>query len=93
MESTRVRARALVSGMVQGVYFRDSAQHVARGLGVVGWARNLPDRRVEILCEGEKASIEKFLDWCRQGPPSARVDNVVVEYKEASGEFDEFYVR
>jgi acylphosphatase len=72
----RVRASILVSGRVQGVFFRQSAVLEARGLGLDGWVRNLPDGRVEAEAEGERAAVEAFVAWCRAGPPSARVEEV-----------------
>lgn len=80
-----VRARIVVSGRVQGVGYRASCfdavvDHVA------GWVRNLPDGRVEALFEGEKDEVEKAIAWCRRGPPSARVTDVMVSWEEPKGE-------
>lgn len=70
-------ARFLVSGCVQGVAFRAHAQHEAEALGLAGHARNLADGRVEVLVHGEAQAIERLAGWLRQGPPLARVDDVV----------------
>ena len=73
-----VRCRVIVSGRVQGVYFRDSCRSEAQRLGVSGWVRNRPDRTVEVVAEGPRDRVDRFLDWCRQGPPRAQVTGVVV---------------
>lgn len=75
MVSTR-RVSALVSGRVQGVFFRSSAQEQATRLGLTGWVRNLPDGRVEIEAQGEPDAAEALLEWSARGPSGARVDEV-----------------
>jgi len=72
----RASAHLVVSGLVQGVFYRQSAVDEARSLGLDGWVRNLPDGRVEAEAEGERDRVEAFVAWCRRGPPSARVDDV-----------------
>ncbi len=71
--------RYYVSGRVQGVFFRDSTRRRALGLGLSGWARNLPDGRVEVLACGAPQALAELEAWLWQGPPHARVDEVVVE--------------
>ena len=83
----------IVSGRVQGVFFRANAQKQARKLNLKGWCKNLPDRTVEILLEGEESQLEKFLVWCRKGPMFARVDNIETKWKRATGEFNLFSIR
>lgn len=68
----------LVSGYVQGVFFRAASESVARRLDLTGWVRNLPDGRVELVACGEKAKLEELEQWLRQGPPRARVEQVTV---------------
>ena len=82
----------LVSGRVQGVCFRASTRDQATRLGVRGWVRNLEDGRVEGHFEGEAAAVDELVRWCHEGPPSARVEHVVVEAAEAAGH-DAFEVR
>jgi acylphosphatase len=72
----RVRARAV--GLVQGVSFRANAQSNATSLGLSGWVRNEPDGSVTLEIEGPSTKVDALVDWCRQGPPGARVDDVVV---------------
>ena len=71
--------RYLVSGRVQGVYYRGAAQLVARRLHLRGLARNLSDGRVEVIACGESASLAELERWLWQGPAHARVDDVVSE--------------
>jgi acylphosphatase len=86
------RADLLISGRVQGVFYRASAQEEATRLGLAGEIRNLPDGRVEAVVEGARESIEEFIAWCRRGPPSAEVENVGVRWSVASGKFRSFRV-
>ena len=67
--------RCLVSGRVQGVFYRATAQREAMRLGITGWAQNLPDGRVEVLACGEPANLEEFRAWLRAGPPKAPSDS------------------
>lgn len=79
--SERARVRALVRGRVQGVAFRAATLEQARRLGgLSGWVKNLPDRSVEVMVEGERTAVEALLAWCRRGPPAARVDDVQVTW-------------
>ncbi len=68
--------RFLVSGKVQGVFYRASTARVAEQLQLRGWAKNLADGRVEVLALGSPAAVERLGEWLRQGPPRARVDAV-----------------
>ncbi|MFG2297460.1 acylphosphatase [Streptomyces sp. NPDC048603] len=71
-----VRKRVIVTGIVQGVFFRDSCRTAAMAEGVTGWVRNLPDGAVEAVFEGEPEAVDRLVGWSRQGPPAARVDGV-----------------
>lgn len=73
-----VRRRVLVSGRVQGVFFRDSCRQTAGEHGVAGSAANLPDGCVEIILEGEPDAVDAVVEWCRSGPSHADVDGVDV---------------
>lgn len=77
-----VRARVVVSGRVQGVFFRHTATVEARARGLAGWVRNLPDDRVEAVFQGEESSVREMIQWCRRGPPAARVAGVEVHDEE-----------
>lgn len=74
--------RFLVSGRVQGVFYRASAREQALALGLDGHARNLPDGRVEVLASGSSMALEALERWLWQGPPAARVEAVVREDRD-----------
>ena len=82
-----------VVGQVQGVYFRASAREEARRLGLRGLARNEPDGSVYLEVEGDKPALERFVAWCHEGPPDARVERVEVEAGEPRGYTDFAVVR
>ena len=74
----RVRKRVLVSGRVQGVFFRATCKNVADGAGVDCRASNLDDGRVEVVLDGPPAAVDLVIDWCHEGPPAAHVTGVEV---------------
>ncbi|MFQ6070152.1 MAG: acylphosphatase [Candidatus Aminicenantales bacterium] len=86
------RAHIIISGRVQGVFFRDHTQRWASSLGVKGWVRNLRDGRVEVLAEGDKESIEKLIARLKEGPPFASVREVDVQWEDYKGEFTDFRI-
>jgi acylphosphatase len=88
----KARVHVFVSGRVQGVFFRAETADMADRLGLAGWVRNLPDGRVEALFEGEKEDVEKALDFCRKGPPGARVQSLDLKWEDWKGEFRDFRV-
>ncbi len=81
----RVRGHVWISGAVQGVGFRYFARRAAKTLGVGGSARNLADGRVEIVAEGSRVMVERFLTEVRRGPSGSEVADVRVEWEPASG--------
>ena len=87
-----VARRAVISGRVQGVWFRDSARRRANSLGVAGWARNRLDGTVEVWAEGRPDLVDELLDYCRQGPSRAVVENLTVVEVVPAG-LDDFQVR
>lgn len=88
-----VRAKVTIRGVVQGVNYRYSTRRQAEGLGVHGWVRNTADGSVEGVFEGRETQVRALLDWCRQGPPAARVSEIDVLWEEFRGEFDGFEVK
>ena len=86
------RVRLLVSGNVQGVFFRQALKVVAKKNDVLGWVRNLKDRRVEVVLEGDNKSINLVIEWARIGPANSRVDNIEVSDEEFKNEFLTFEV-
>ncbi|MFD5425861.1 acylphosphatase [Streptomyces sp. NPDC127084] len=80
-----VRKRVIVSGQVQGVFYRDTCRRVAREYGVSGWVRNLANGNVEAVFEGEPDAVETVVRWTREGPPTAEVRRVEVADEEPQG--------
>ena len=87
------RVHIYVTGMVQGVSFRYYTLQEAVRCGVTGWVRNLPDGRVEAVIEGDEAGVDRLVEWCREGPRSARVDQLEVLPETPTGEFQVFRIR
>ena len=87
------RVKILVSGRVQGVYFRMFTQNKAKQFGIKGHARNLPDGRVEIIAEADHNSIEKLIEWSHKGPVTARVVQVEINDLESDDVFTSFEIR
>ncbi len=82
----------LISGRVQGVFYRDHTRRWASSMGLFGWVRNLPDGRVEVLVEGEKENIASLVEKLKTGPPISRVENVHTEWEDYRGEFVDFHI-
>jgi len=91
--SPEIRVRVVISGLVQGVFFRHYTRKSAINYGLSGWVKNHPDGRVEALLEGTEAQVAMMLEWCRIGPPSAQVTDVAVFREKATGEFTDFQIR
>ena len=87
------RAHLLVSGLVQGVNFRQSTVDEARRLGLRGWVRNCPDGRVEVEAEGDRDGVEALVRWCGRGPPFAGVEGVDVTWTAHRGDLGPFSMR
>jgi acylphosphatase len=86
------QVHVLISGLVQGVGYRHSTYRKALDLGLHGWVRNLPNGNVEAVFQGDRARIERMLEWCRRGPAIARVDRVTTDWQPAEHEFDDFQI-
>ena len=86
------RIHLLVSGKVQGVFFRQATKVVAIKNNVTGWVKNLENGEVEILLEGDDKNVNSVIDWCRNGPANSRVDEVKIEQQEFSGQYSNFEV-
>ena len=84
------RAHIYISGSVQGVWFRATAQGVAIDGNLTGWVRNLRDGRVEMVAEGAESSLEELIRWCSVGPPDAEVTDVAVTWSDPTHEFSAF---
>lgn len=91
-ESRRVAARVVVTGLVQGVFFRDSCHREAQSHNVVGWVRNNADGSVEAVFEGARGDVDAMVAWMRDGPSHARVSAVAVTPQQVADRQD-FHVR
>ena len=87
------QAHLIISARVQGVFYRASCQEVAESYSLKGYVKNLPTGQVEVLAQGEKEKIEKLIEWCKKGPPGARVSDVRIEWEEVKEIFNTFDVR
>ncbi len=86
-------ARVVVSGRVQGVFFRASTRDFASRCGVRGFVRNLPGRQVEAVLQGDRAAVEKVIAFMREGPPGAVVTDIAVDWRDGREAYDGFHVR
>ncbi len=80
-----------ISGKVHGVFFRATAKEIAEKNNLSGWVKNVSDGNVEVIVSGNKGNVEKFIEWCKDGPERAEVRNIIVTYVEAKI-FKEFKV-
>ncbi len=88
-----IKATLLIKGRVQGVYFRAHTQEQALRLGLRGYVRNLPLRRVEAVFVGPREVVEQAIAWCRQGPPRAEVSEISVSWGEPDPALAGFEIR
>jgi acylphosphatase len=84
------RAHIYISGRVQGVWFRATAQGIAIDANLTGWVRNLRDGRVEIVAEGEESNLQELVTWCDIGSDAAEVSGVEVNWTDPTFEFGAF---
>lgn len=82
----------VISGQVQGVFFRAHTKEMADSLHLVGWVKNLPSGEVEAYAQGGVKHLEKFLEWCHKGPPQARVSHLEVVWDKDLGDFSSFEI-
>ena len=76
------RIHVMISGDVQGVYFRISSQDKANELNLTGWVKNIFNNAVEIIAEGRREELSKFTGWLQLGPPNATIDKISIEWSE-----------
>jgi acylphosphatase len=84
--------KAIVSGLVQGVFFRASTEREANKLGLSGYVRNLPSGDVEVVAQGDETRLKTLLQWLYKGPPGAKVNNVDFELKDPEKQYSGFRV-
>jgi acylphosphatase len=89
-----LQIHVIISGRVQGVWFRASTKEKAEQLGLTGWVMNTRDGKVEAVFEGEENFLQEMLSWCHQGPPHSRVENVEIKKQSPkSNDFNDFSIR
>ncbi len=88
----KLQIKIIVHGMVQGVFYRASTQKTALGLGVKGWVKNMPDRTVHALLQGEHDILSQMITWCKKGPPASQVDHVETKRQDLTTEYDTFEI-
>lgn len=87
------KIRVMISGNVQGVFFRISTQDKARELKLTGWVKNIFTNAVEILAEGDREKLSLFTGWLQLGPPNATIDKISIEWEESlDKEFSSFEI-
>ncbi|MFC1647392.1 acylphosphatase [Patescibacteria group bacterium] len=89
----RKQAHLTILGIVQGVFYRDFTQENALELGLTGWVRNVSDGTVETCVQGTEEEIKELIQRCYEGPPSAQVEDIKVEWENLDEKFDTFEVR
>ncbi len=87
------RVHLVISGRVQGVFFRARTKEQADLLGITGWVRNLDTGQVEVVAESESSAIDRFVDWCRLGPRFASVSHVEIIDESPEGNMSSFSIR
>ena len=87
-----IRAHVIISGHVQGVFYRAHTRDFARKFNVNGWVKNRTDGRVEAVFEGDEEDVKSIIDWCNDGPPGASVAGVEVRWEEHKADFKGFEI-
>lgn len=87
-----VRTHVIISGHVQGVFYRAHTRDFARKFRLRGWVKNRTDGRVEAVFEGDEEDVTSLIDWCKDGPPGASVSGVDVKWEEYKAEFKGFEI-
>ena len=90
MSDNKVQIKAIISGKVQGVFYRFETKNSAAKLGIKGYVKNLPNGSVEAVFEGESSIVNQMLDWCNKGPSAARVENIQTEKIDILSNFETF---
>ena len=85
--------KVIISGRVQGVWFRANTKQKAEELGIFGWVRNTDDGCVEAVFEGDERLIDEMINWCHKGPALAKVEKVEIKKRRPTNEFDDFSIR
>ncbi len=89
----KTNVHVIISGRVQGVWFRSDTKQKAEQLGITGWVRNTIGGNVEAIFEGEEDLVKEMIDWCHRGPPLAQVEHVEVKNQDPTNGFEGFSIR
>ncbi len=89
----KTNVHVIISGRVQGVWFRSDTKQKAEQLGITGWVKNTIDGDVEAIFEGEEDIVKEMIDWCHRGPPSAQVEHVEVKNQDPTNGFEGFSIK
>lgn len=89
----KTNVHVIISGRVQGVWFRSDTKQKAEQLGLTGWVRNTIGGNVEAIFEGEEDLVKEMIDWCHRGPPSAQVEHVEVKNQDPTNGFEGFSIK
>jgi len=88
-----VTKKVIISGRVQGVFYRMSAKQKAENIGITGWVKNRSDGRVEAIFQGYSKKVDEMIKWCYMGPSLSKVENVDIEDVIEAKIFDEFKIK
>ncbi|WP_291459587.1 acylphosphatase [Desulfobacula sp.] len=89
----KTQIKVIVSGRVQGVFYRAETKNTADRLDVKGYVKNLPNGSVEAVFEGDGPAVTQMMEWCHKGPPAAKVEHVLAEKAEVSSNFESFEIK
>jgi len=89
----KISVHVIISGRVQGVWYRVSTKEKAEQLGIKGWVKNTRDGCVEAVFEGEEEIVQNMIKWCKIGPPNANVKNIKIISQNTNNIFDSFFIK
>ncbi|MBU8848027.1 MAG: acylphosphatase [Desulfobacterales bacterium] len=89
----KTQIKVIVSGRVQGVFYRVHTKDTADRLGIKGYVKNLADGSVEAVFQGEQPVVTQMIEWCHKGPAAAKVEHVLAEKAESASNFETFEIR
>lgn len=89
----KTNVHVMITGRVQGVWFRATTRQKAEQIGITGWVRNTRDGCVEAIFEGEENCVKEMIEWCHRGPPLAKIENVEVKNQSLTNGFDDFSIK
>ncbi|NNF98500.1 MAG: acylphosphatase [Desulfobacteraceae bacterium] len=93
MDSPHTTAHVIITGRVQGVFYRAETKRASERIGVTGWVRNRPDGSVEAVLQGSEDGVNRTIDWCQKGSPHSRVEKIDISWEDTTEIFDSFEIR